>query len=326
MNEGDTGRTANGRKRATSANVAQASGVSRATVSYVLNNTPNKSISEATRRLVRDTAARLGHVPSVTARTLSTGRSNIIVALVPGFTVGYVTDQALDALDRAVSARGYALLVHRHASELRPLTDLWSFIEPAFIVSMGGLSEDDRTTIANYEAPHFGVHGIIPHEEIGRMQAEYLHLRGHKRLGFAQTTDSNVSVIARERLEGVRAACREFRIAEPLVCDIDPDQDGIAEATRTWFDAGVSAVCAHNDSLAMTIIASLTASGRRVPDDLAIIGVDNVPQASMGLTTVGIDVGAYCSVLTDSVLAILDGGAPPERRQQLISINQRESA
>ena len=61
------------RKRATSADVAREAGVSRATVSYVLNNVPKRKISDETRTLVLETAARLGHVPYAPARSLRLG-------------------------------------------------------------------------------------------------------------------------------------------------------------------------------------------------------------------------------------------------------------
>ena len=72
----------------TSADVARESGVSRTTVSYVLNGTPGTSISDATRQRVLEAAARLGYAPSAAARTLRSGRSDLVLCLLPDWPVG----------------------------------------------------------------------------------------------------------------------------------------------------------------------------------------------------------------------------------------------
>src|SRR6185312_9765886 len=75
-------------RRVTSADVARLAGVSRATVSYVLNETPGQTISISTRGRVLDAAARLGYAPSAAARTLRTGRSDVVLCLLPDWPIG----------------------------------------------------------------------------------------------------------------------------------------------------------------------------------------------------------------------------------------------
>ena len=74
--------------KVTSADVARASGVSRTTVSYVLNSTPGASVSDSTRRRVLDAAAQLGYAPSAAARTLRRGRSDLVLCVLPDWPVG----------------------------------------------------------------------------------------------------------------------------------------------------------------------------------------------------------------------------------------------
>ena len=74
--------------RVTAADVAARAGVSRATVSYVLNDTPHQVIPETTRERVRAAAAELGYTPSVAARALMTGRSDIVLLLLPEWPIG----------------------------------------------------------------------------------------------------------------------------------------------------------------------------------------------------------------------------------------------
>ena len=70
--------------RVTGRDVAERAGVSRATVSYVLNDTPRQTISAGTRDRVREAATQLGYSPSAAARTLRTGRSDVVLCLLPG--------------------------------------------------------------------------------------------------------------------------------------------------------------------------------------------------------------------------------------------------
>src|SRR4051812_43365688 len=85
---GSTVTTTGRPRRATSADVAREAGVSRATVSYVLNDTPHQKIPEATRRRVLEAAARLGYAPSAAARTLRTGRSDVVLGMLPDWPIG----------------------------------------------------------------------------------------------------------------------------------------------------------------------------------------------------------------------------------------------
>src|SRR5437868_2690064 len=75
-------------RRVTSTQVAERSGVSRATVSYVLNETPNQAIPEGTRRRVMEAAEELGYTPYAPARVLRSGRSDVILFLIPEWPIG----------------------------------------------------------------------------------------------------------------------------------------------------------------------------------------------------------------------------------------------
>ena len=77
-------------QRITSTEVARHCGLSRATVSYVLNGTPNQSIPEATRRRVLDAAEQLGYTPYAPARALRSGRSDVVLFLMPEWPIGPV--------------------------------------------------------------------------------------------------------------------------------------------------------------------------------------------------------------------------------------------
>lgn len=298
-------------RRVTSEDVARASGVSRATVSYVLNNTPNKSVSAATRALVLSTAARLGHVPNAPARALRSGRSHIALALVPGFTLGAITDSVLEGLDLALTQRGMALLVHRHSNGERPLEELWGLVYPEIVVSLGGLSNPEISTIQHATARMFSIRGIVPHSLIGELQTEHLFERGHRSFAFAYPDDPALVWIANERLDGVRAACRRLGVDDPPVVLVKLDGSNSREAVRSVVAGGATAVCSHNDALALNLLSAARAEAIEVPGSLAIIGVDDAVLARWSLTTIRIDVDRFREAVVDSVLAILDDREPP---------------
>ncbi len=298
-------------------------------MSYVLNNSTTRPIAEATRDLVLRTAAELGHVPYAPARALRLGRSNIVVALVPGFGVGPITDALLDAFDAAIGERGMALLVHRYTGQGRPLAELWPLVQPALVISVGGLTIPDISSIQHSDAKLFSMRTLLPHERMGRMQVDYLVSRGHRRLGYAFPMDPAAGPIASERLEGVRAACREHGLPPPVVCVIDQDGAGVEEAVSTWLagEESVSVVCAYSDLLALAVAAGVRDAGYAVPEDLALIGIDDFAPARGELTTVRIDVKRLIEAGVESVMALLDDRDLPEfDGSSLLEVIPRRSA
>src|ERR1700755_2909875 len=93
-------------RRITSADVARLAGVSRATVSYVLNDTPHQTISAGTRPRVLNPPTRLGYAPSAAARTLRTGRSDVVLCLLPDWPIGDEGGALLTHLSSAFARRG----------------------------------------------------------------------------------------------------------------------------------------------------------------------------------------------------------------------------
>ncbi|HEY9499810.1 MAG TPA: LacI family DNA-binding transcriptional regulator [Terrimesophilobacter sp.] len=316
------------RKRVTSADVARESGVSRATVSYVLNNVPGRTISARTRQVVLETAHRLGHVPYAPARSLRLGRSNIVLALVQDFALGFISSRALRRLDTALAARGYVVLAHRYDESLRSLSELWGLVSPTVVVAMGGLSVPEQSAIQD-SAKLLRVHGIVPHEKAGRMQAEYLYSKGHRILGYALPADPSLALVASERLAGVRGACERLGIDQPIVRVVDTDDPTtVFAALDDWILAsnGVTAVCAHNDEIAMMLCSGMTSRGIVPGKDLAIIGVDNIPTARISLTTVEIDADAWADAVIESVLNLIDDKPALKIEGDFLNLIIRETA
>src|SRR5690242_1058944 len=115
-----SGPPASGRAgRVTSADVARLAGVSRATVSYVLNDRPGQSISTDTRSRVLDAAARLGYAPSAAARALRSGRSEVVLCLLPDWPIGPEVGALLGNLSTEMARAGLTFVVHPGSREDR---------------------------------------------------------------------------------------------------------------------------------------------------------------------------------------------------------------
>src|SRR6476620_6496409 len=121
-------------RRITSADVARRAGVSRATVSYVLNNTSGQSISPATRDRVLEAAAGLGYAPSAAARALRTGRSDVVLCLLPDWPIGVVLGRLLESMSMELARAGLTMLTHPGNGD-DPVSHVLSAVTPAAVLS-----------------------------------------------------------------------------------------------------------------------------------------------------------------------------------------------
>jgi DNA-binding LacI/PurR family transcriptional regulator len=327
-------------RRVTSADVAQVAGVSRATVSYVLNDTPRQTISAGTRSRVLDAAARLGYAPSAAARTLRTGRSDVVLCLLPDWPIGPEVGNLLGRLSTELARAGLTFVVHPGNREDRPIAEIWKAITPAAVIAFADFSDGEMAAMrAAGVALVVALFGRdrrrgreleVPQRLVGRRQVEHLTQAGHARLGYAYPDDERLRIFAEPRLDGVRQTCREQGLAEPATETVALDPDQGADAVRRWRAAGITGVCAYNDEVAFAVLAGVRRLGLTVPADLAVIGVDDIPSARLAappLTTVTTDQKAVAGHLAATVVAAIAGrpgpGAPAD---DLVQVVARESA
>jgi DNA-binding LacI/PurR family transcriptional regulator len=279
-------------------------------VSYVLNETPNTRISPATRERILATAGRLSYIPHAAGRSLRLGRSNLVLVLTSDFTFGYSRDQMIAALDRAMSARGYALLVHRYTEASAKDADVWRLVAPDAVVSIGIPSPATLRSIRDARIPLVIVERLLDNREVGKMQVTYLFGKGHRRLGYAYPVNQNVASIAENRLEGARAACRQLCIRPPVVERVNlEDASTVTAALNRWaaLRAAPTAICAHNDQIAVMISLALSSRGLMVGRDLAVIGVDDIPASGLGISTIKIDIQMVSQEIAERTVAALEG-------------------
>src|ERR1700712_4591685 len=103
-------------RRVSSQDVAEAAGVSRTTVSFVLNDRPNVSIPETTRKRIWEAADRLGYTPSPEARALKLGRSEIVLCLLPDWPITGPVGIFLELMSAELAARGLTMLSHQRSA------------------------------------------------------------------------------------------------------------------------------------------------------------------------------------------------------------------
>lgn len=274
--------------------VARESGVSPATVSFVMNDTPGQTISEETRARVRRAATDLGYAPHPIARALREGSSRIVVLDIGPLPRTPVLDGFIRGLDDELSAAGYGLVVtfsgEGHASTAaavaavrpRATIDLAAFYaHPEVGVPDGGLRDG---MAAHYFA-----------------QVKYLHDRGHREIVVAAPRERGL--LLEVMVDFVRAAARRLGMPSPGVLSIDPGgSEVLAERLGS-----ATAVAALTDTLAFAVLAALQDEGVRVPDDVAVIGWGDSEEAALwrpALTTISIDARMYGRRMARQVLGL----------------------
>jgi len=302
--------------RVTSVDVAREAGVSQSTVSFVLNNTPGQTIPEETRRRVLEAAKKLDYRPRASARSLAAGRSDVVLLALPGVPISANLSRFIEQLAAALAEHGLSLVTHLVEGHGRPLPDLCAAVDASAVISL--IPFDEETTEALHRAGAEVVFGTGSQaraelREIGRLQAQHLIDRGGQRIGYARPGENPTAFRVRERLRGVAAACAEHGLPEPVALEVELDGVKAAVAVDQWTGASVTGVCAYNDETAMAVLAGMHLRGLRAPEDIAVVGVGDIPAAQVSipsLTTIGFDYEETGRELAQAILDSLAGGTP----------------
>jgi len=306
--------------RVTAAEVARHSGVSQATVSYVLNDTPTQKISDATRQRVLRSVAELGYTPYEPARALRSGQSSVVLFIAPDYPVGHVISEMSDRLIELLTGQGRTLLTHRDTAGVS-LIDVARSLSPYAVISMIAIDPAVRRTledmgarveILGFREPTGAEDADVayPQERVGWLQAEHLHARGRTRLAYALPDDPRAEMFYAPRLAAVQEYCVTHDLAAPLLGTIPYDLQRATDVVRSWREASVTGVCAYTDDIAIGVIGGARGIGLDVPRDLAVIGVDDIPLSRMivpPLTTVHLDVDAMARETVRPLGVAIDG-------------------
>ena len=322
------------------ADVARLAGVSQKTVSRVFND--EQYVSEDVRRRVLDAAGQLGYRLNNAARALASGRSRAIGVVTIG-TAGYGPASLLVGIERAVRDAGYTLRIVSTV-EGEP-TGIAGAVQSLLDQGVDGIviSEpvDEGQARVRVDVPvlFLGAPPAFPAARtltagVGSRQLAYAATEHLLDLGHA--TVHHVAgpqrwYAARDRLDGWRAALTARGKLEPPVIEGDwSAASGYAAGRRIARVDGVTAVFVAGDEMAIGFIRALTEAGLRVPDDISVVGFDDMPVAayvSPPLTTVRQPFDATAREgLQRLVLAIEKPGvAPPPAVDPPIEMVIRES-
>jgi LacI family transcriptional regulator len=288
--------------RITIIDVAAEAGVSFGTVSRVIND--DVHVRSETRSRVLDAMQRLGFVANRQARSLAGGKTNSIGLLVPDLGTGYI-GEIIRGIDAELSLQNLDLILyttHRTATkEANYVANLAQGMVDGLLLVLPRNPLDYIEILMGRNFPFV----LIDHQGSGEAcpavgatnwqgaynATEYLITLGHTRIGFI--TGSMDLGCAVDRLEGYRAALRTHHIREAAELVYEGaffQPDGYEGASALFnLDDPPTAVFASNDVMAMGAMDAIRNRGLRVPEDISVIGFDNIPQSAMvypSLTTV----------------------------------------
>ena len=306
-------------RRPTSHDVARAAGVSRATVSYVLNDVTRQRISLEVQQRVWKAVEELHYMPDQHARMLKTKESDIVLIVMVGATPGPVLTQMIDTLTLRVAEAGYTPLVDFTGTpSLTAFSRACERIQPVAVVPPGALLSPrivktlelngTRCVLAVGDGPGKSIARMrYSQESIGEAAAKYLVQQGHSRLLAVMPDDPRLVDIAAGRLNGVRRVFDERwlrTISMPM--DFDAARDSIIAAVRK--KPAVDAAFVYNDEYALITLQVLRDAGISVPDDIAVMGCDNLNFAALTQPSLtSIDIGDPGGQIAEVLLAMLEG-------------------
>ena len=327
-------------RRTTIKDVARAAGVSITTVSFVLNNVEGVSISPETRERVQEAAAGLNYRPNAAAATLRTNRTHTI-----GFITDYIAASAFagDIIlgaqqaaweagqlltiihtgnDPDLTTAAVQMLIQRQVDGIICSTLAHRMYEPPEIV------REVPTVLLNCAAPDGGYPSVVPDEvQGGCLATKALLEAGHRRIGlvnFHNTNEFDGGYPPEEgRLAGYRQALAEFdapfdpALVIPAGFDV-PDGYAAAHALLER-EPGLTALFCGNDRMAMGAYYALAEAGRRIPDDVSVVGFDDQVLLSAnlrpGLSTVALP---FEELGREAVRRLHDSGDPGTPTRTLV--------
>ncbi|MEY9871314.1 DNA-binding LacI/PurR family transcriptional regulator [Streptacidiphilus sp. MAP12-33] len=316
----------------TSADVARVAGVSRATVSYVLNDTAGGRVSEKTRLRVRAAADELGYIPHAAARSLRAGHSGLVLLAAPEITFGPLFNEFFNELRIGLRSHGYTAVLYGSRPDLsgRDIARAWAELRPTAVLS--GIADEltpegvdilrrsgTRAVLTLGSGPVDGAHALVLDQgEVGAAAGAHLVERGHRAIGVALPTDPTLRVFSGPRLEGVRAAAVSVPDTRVEAVDLDYTEESAAALAARWRSLGLTALFCYNDEYAALVLAAFQDAGIPVPAEAALVGADDLMLARVmrpRLTTVHVAFpeGLALADLIDRL--IREPETPPERHR-----------
>lgn len=332
---------------ATMHDVSRLAGVSIKTVSNVINDYPY--VRDETRRKVLDAIETLGYTPNLSARSLRSGRTNVISLMIPDLRNAYFAELA-DSVMRAAAERGLAVLIEQFGDDRQHEIDVLrqprARMVDGVLYSVLALDQGDVDLIAemttpvvllgdrNFSGPRD--HVTMRNTDGAKAATEHLLTAGRRRVVALGSHPGEVIGSAALRLEGYRQALEGAGIPfdESLVVPVGSwHRRNGAESIRDFLATGVpfDGVVAFNDAIALGALRVLQESGLRIPDDVAVIGFDDIDETQYSMPTLStIDPGReeIARLAVDLLIRRIEAGSEvfvPEEIAVPFRLVERES-
>lgn len=313
------------KKRVTLHDVADAAGVSIATVSYVLNG--QGSVSEEVRREVKRAAKKLGYRQNRAARAMKMGRSNILGLVIPNIENPFFATLAQAVLKESQTREYQVFFVDTegsHKSEKKAMQGLIAQGVDGIIVFP--IDDGQLRISGNTEVPVVVLDRDTPdldlvqaeYYEGGRLLAAHLQDLGHRRIGLLE--GPRVVTSARDRTRGL---IENLGAEQSIVWrEEHPFALELSDAARKMLDRDdVTAVVCGNDLIAIAAISYLQSQGRSVPGDLSVTGFDDIsfaPMVSPPLTTVRMPIAGMGKEAVNLLIRRVQSDEPEATRSRLV--------
>jgi DNA-binding LacI/PurR family transcriptional regulator len=284
------------KRRARMEDVAKAAGVSRTAVSFVLNDTPDANIPEATRQRILQAARELDYMPHVPALNLATGKT-MMVALIVRQTSEQMSADAyigefIRGATRAIEDDGYHLLVHAVEPDVPNHTTYGRLVRTRKVDGLlitSPLVNDQEVQLLHDEGTPIVLNGgtdftDIPSVDVDNIQGAYTAVKhlidlGHQRIGHISNAPFSYTS-SRSRVEGYRRALEEVGI------EYDPNlvHEGAFTDTSSYAPMQMmldlpnppTAVFIGSDMVALGAIQAIHDRNKRIPHDISVIGFDDL--------------------------------------------------
>jgi LacI family transcriptional regulator len=323
------------KKRVTSQDVADLAGVSRTTVSLVLNDVKGFKITEQTRQKVRDAAEQLGYIPNATAQALATRRAKAIGLVMTRSPHHIASDsflpQILSGLLEVVKGHQLRLLIesvepeHQDREYLELVRakhiDGMILLTPRIDdTALRRLEEIDTFTVVMGKLADSNLYSVdVDNQLAARKATQYLIDIGHTRIACISNAPASFSS-AHERVLGYKDALVESGIApeDEMIRYADFDPQSGFDRMKSLLTSGkeFTAVFVASDNVAMGAKSALREAGLRIPDDISIMGFDDIPWAKYSdppLTTVSLPAQELASRACLLLLDLMRGSDPVEK-------------
>ncbi len=311
--------------------IAKMAGVSTVTVSNVMNGKSNKASKETVERIMK-IIEETNYRPSATARSLIMKQSRIIGVTIPNvleddsFAVSSYNAQILGHLYKFIRSQGYYMMLRCVVESREAIPDFatWN-VDGAFLL---GVVEDDAMMLREkLDIPAVFLDTYTQDETLatvgiedyrgGYLAGEYLYNMGHRRIAFVGPPTQYPGVM-QERYFGLRDALGERGVEltedSRFIIYNNPFENGVRAGAEIASDGGFTAVAAMADVIALGVMEGVRSAGKRVPEDVSVIGFDDLPECVFAypkLTTISQHMEEKARTAGEYLFSMVRDGASP---------------